>query len=107
MQLSFGSLIIGKPYIEFLETVRGRIIKIIQRLRSLAYKERLKRRNLHSLGLERMRAREDMTEVRQVQGEWEYRGLNSHLPFNTLKVPFSEHMFDFDDLKSANQISLN
>ena len=43
-----------------LEAVQRRMTKIIQGLRNLPYKDRLKRLNLHSL---ERRAREDMIEV--------------------------------------------
>ena len=44
-----------------MEAVQRRMNKIIQGLRNLHYKDRLKRLNLHSL--ERRRARGDMIEV--------------------------------------------
>ena len=47
--------------IESLEAVQRRMTKMIQGLRNLPYKDRLKRLNLHSL--ERRRARGDMIEV--------------------------------------------
>ena len=44
-----------------METVQRRMIKMIQGLRNLSYKDRLKRLNLHSL--ERRKTRGDMIEV--------------------------------------------
>ena len=76
MQLNFGSIIIGR--IGSLEAVQRRMTKMIQELRSLSYKDKLKRLNLHFL--ERM-ARGDMIEV----FEW-VKGINKGNIYQVLEI---------------------